>query len=219
VLGERGPSSWDIAARGLSDVSVLGIADISVLSLPLVEPAAQAYLDFEERGNVMSDPENTKTAEVVTLHPVKARRASERKWGKPVMDLGFCIFPSLLLRAQKRLGISPAQLAVLMHLADYWWDVDRKPFPTKNTLGERMGISGRQAQRYIAELEAAGLVKRIERKAPHRGRLSNEYDLTGLVERLKGLEPEFRAVEEEAKAKRRAVSKPGLRPKVVAAKE
>lgn len=164
----------------------------------------------------MSDTESTKTAEVVTLHPVKAKRASERKWSKPVMDLGFCIIPSLLLRGQKRLGVNAAQLAVLMHLADYWWDVDRKPFPTKATLGERMGLSARQAQRYVAELEAMGLVKRIARKAVHKGRLSNEYDLSGLVDRLRALAPEFKAAEEEARAKRRAVTRPGLKPKAIA---
>jgi hypothetical protein len=139
----------------------------------------------------MSDENAKKSAEVVTLHPVKAKRASERKWGKSVIERGFCIVPSLLLRGQKRLALSPTQLAVLMHLADYWWDVDRKPYPSKKTLGERLGLSPRQVQRYIAELEAMKLVKRIERKAAHRGKLSNEYDLSGLANRLKELAPEF----------------------------
>ena len=101
-----------------------------------------------------------------------------------------------------------------MHLADYWWDVDRKPFPSKKTLGERLGLGPRQVQRYIAELESAGLVKRIERTAAHRGKLSNEYDLSGLVERLKELEPEFREVEDEIKTRRRAVARPGIRRRI-----
>jgi DNA-binding MarR family transcriptional regulator len=152
-----------------------------------------------------------KSAEIIALHPEKAAKASERKWGKLVMDLGFCIVPSLLLRAQPRLKLSPTQLAVLMHLADYWWDVNRKPYPSKKTLGDRLGLSPRQVQRYIAELEEMKLVQRVERKAVHRGKLSNEYDLSGLVARLKALEPEFREVEEEHKARRRAVARPGLR--------
>lgn len=155
-------------------------------------------------------PKNEK-ANVIPLRRSKDQKASERKWGKPVMALGFCMVPSLLLRAQPRLKLNPTQLAVLMHLADYWWDVERKPFPTKKTLGERLGLSPRQVQRYMAELEEMGYVKRIERRAPHRGKLSNEYDLTGLVDRLKELEPEFREVEEEIKSRRRAVTRPGLR--------
>src|SRR5260221_13856977 len=43
------------------------------------------------------------SAEVIPLRPAKAKKASERKWGKAVMDFGFCIIPSLLLRGQARL--------------------------------------------------------------------------------------------------------------------
>lgn len=153
--------------------------------------------------------EATKTAEIVPLHTVKATQASEKKWSKPVMKLGFSIVPSLLLRAQQRLGLSPTHLAVLLQLADYWWDEARKPYPSKKALSERLRLGPRQVQRYIAELEAAGLVKRIERRAAHKGKLSNAYDLSGLVERLKALEPEFREVKEEAKAMKRQVARPG----------
>jgi hypothetical protein len=158
-----------------------------------------------------SNAENT--AEVVQLRPKAsiATRASERKWGKSVMDLGFCIVPSLLLRAQARMGLNPTQLALLMHLADYWWDADRKPYPMVKTLGERLKLGPRQVRRYLAELETAGLIKRVERRAAHRGKMSNVYDLSGLVNRLKELEPEFRQVEAEVKKKRRAVTRPGAR--------
>jgi len=149
------------------------------------------------------------SAPVVPLRPAKSPQASEKKWGKAVMKLGFSIVPSLLLRAQARLGLNPTQLAVLLQLADYWWDEERKPYPSKAALSDRLGLSPRQLQRYIAELEAAGLVERIERTASHRGKLSNFYDLSGLVERLKELEPEFREVSEEAKAKKRQVSRRG----------
>src|SRR5690606_37034863 len=139
------------------------------------------------------------------------RRNSNDKWSSKVMDLGFCILPSLLFRAQRRLGLSPTQLAVLVQLADFWWDAGRKPFPKKADLALRLGLSERQVQRYIAELETAGFVQRIERTASHRGKISNEYDLSGLVEKLTALEPEFREVAENARAARGAVSKPGYR--------
>jgi predicted transcriptional regulator len=127
------------------------------------------------------------------------------------MDLGFCITPSLLLRAQARLGLNPTQLAVLMHLADYWWEAERKPYPKMETLGNRLKLGPRQVRRYIAELEDAGFVTRIERRAPHRGKISNEYDLSGLVSQLRALEPEFREVEEKVKAQRSAVARLGIR--------
>lgn len=156
----------------------------------------------------MPAQQKKRSNKVVPLHP-KELKKSEVKWGKAVMKVGFSMVPSLLLRAQQRLGLNPTQLAILIQLSDYWWDPERQPYPSKKTLSERLGISPRQIQRYIAELETAGLVKRIERRAPHRGKLSNEYDLSGLVARLKKLEPEFREASMEAKEIRRQVKRRG----------
>lgn len=61
------------------------------------------------------------------------------------------------------------------------------------------------------------LVQRIERRAPSRGKRSNYYDLSGLVERLKALEPEYREAQEIRKEARRKVSRPGVRPPTAAA--
>lgn len=141
----------------------------------------------------MTDTEEQKTATVISLPtPKSISHKSEKKWGRSVMQLGFSIFPSLLFGAQQRLGLNPTQLAMLLQLADYWWDANRKPFPSKKALSDRLGLSERQVQRHIKDLEDAGLVKRIERRALHRGKLSNEYDLSGLVAKLKKLEsPNF----------------------------
>ena len=146
---------------------------------------------------------------VIPLRAAKIDQSSNQKWGREVMQIGFCIIPSLLLRAQQRLGLNPTQLAILMQLADFWWEEARKPYPSKQTLSDRLGIGTRQIQRHIAELEKAGLIKRVERTAVHKGKLSNTYDLTGLVERLKKLEPEFREVKEETASLQKKVSRRG----------
>ncbi|MDZ5453903.1 helix-turn-helix domain-containing protein [Labrys sp. ZIDIC5] len=164
----------------------------------------------------MPDKDST-TEQEITLPAAgkkKSSRASAERWGDKVMELGFCILPSLVFRAQRRLGLSPIQLAVLLQLADFWWDAARKPFPKKSDLAERLNLSERQVQRHIADLELAGYVRRIERFAKHRGKISNEYDLSGLVEKLQALEPEFRQVADENKARKRAVAKPGYKPPV-----
>lgn len=157
------------------------------------------------------------TASIVQLaaaaKKVDTRKASEKKYGKPVMDLGFCIVPSLLMWAQARLGINTVQFNIIMQLADFWWDPERKPYPAKKLLADRIGMSERQIQRQIAELEEAGLVTRIGRTRPGRGKTSNEYDLGGLVARLKELEPEFTAVQEENRERRKNVALPKHRRK------
>lgn len=132
------------------------------------------------------------------------RRTFEAKWGKSVADRGFVMVPAILLRAQRRLGLSCTQLAVVLQLIDWWTDADTQPWSAKATLAQRIGISERQLQRQVAELEAAGLVKRIE-KVTNRGKRPNTYDLSGLVEKLNELAPEFK----QAKATLDQVEKPG----------
>lgn len=153
----------------------------------------------------MTIKQPAKTATVIPLRPSLILKASERKWGRAVMKLGFTILPSLIFRAQARLGLSPTHLAVLLQIADYWWEKERNPYPGMTALGERLDLSPRQVRRHIADLEKAGLVQRIERRAAHRGKLTNLYDLSGLVEKLTKLEPEFR----EAQENRRKLSRRG----------
>jgi len=83
----------------------------------------------------------------------------------------------------------------------------RKPYPTKKTLGERLNLKPRRVQQIMAELEQAGFVKR-EKRVSHRGQLSNSYDLSGLVAKLRALEPDFRRAEEVAREGRRQAARP-----------
>lgn len=127
------------------------------------------------------------------------QQASSKKWGKAVIGIGFCVIPSLLLRAQARLGISPVQLAILLHIIDHWWYAELLPFPSKATIAARCSLSPRQVQRYLTELEDRGYLKRVNRFVDHKGQQSNYYDLSGLVTQLKKLEPEFTGMEEMRK--------------------
>ena len=140
------------------------------------------------------------------LPPEKARpalRAADEKWGSAVLQLGYCMVPSLLLQAQNRLKLTPTQLAVLLQLCDFWWEKARKPFPSKETLAVRLGMTARQVQRHLATLEQMKLIMRIARfDARTNARETNFYDLSGLVEQLKHLEPDFKKAEEEIREKR-----------------
>lgn len=136
--------------------------------------------------------------------PIAAKRQSERKWGVEVMAQGFCILPALLFRAQKRLGLSAVQLAVVVQLAEFWWDDDKIPWPKKETIGQRLGLGEKQIQRHARALEERGYVQRQRRVTRH-GQTSNGYDLSGLVAKLKDLAPEFA----EARAAGRKVERRG----------
>ena len=149
--------------------------------------------------------------EIIETTKNKKKTPADEKWGTSVMKFGFCMIPSLIFRAQQRLKLNPTHLAILLQLIDYWWDADKKPYPSKQALSDRLGIGTRQIQRYIAELEEKGLVQRIQRYGDDGRKLSNHYDLSGLVEKLKQLEPEFREVEMKAKTMRKQVSRGDLK--------
>jgi DNA-binding transcriptional regulator YhcF (GntR family) len=131
--------------------------------------------------------------------PPKDVLESDKKWGAAVMKLGYTMVPSLIFWAQGRLELSPVQLVLLLHLSDFWWQRDRMPYPSKAELAERMSLSTRQIQRYMAELEAAGFIERNPRFHFKGGQQNNEYNMTGLVKKLKKLEPEFTKAKEQAK--------------------
>jgi hypothetical protein len=135
----------------------------------------------------------------------KDRRRAEHKFGAPVMKLGYTMVPNLLLQGQGRLGISPVQLNVLVQLIQHWWDAQSDPFLAKETIARRMGKSPRQIQRYLTELEEAGLIKRIPRFKGHKAQTSNAYGLDGLVAKLAEIEPAFTKEAEQKRLRQKKI--------------
>ena len=162
----------------------------------------------------MSDSTSTTSppvaSNVVPLRPTKAqKRRSEAKWGTAVIAQGYCIIPALLFRAQRRLGLSATQLALILQIAEFWWDDGKLPWPKKETVAHRLNISEKQVQRLVRDLETRGYMARQRRVTRH-GQTSNAYDLSGLVAKLQELAPEFAAA---AEAKRKVERPGGLRRK------
>ena len=66
----------------------------------------------------MTDTNQDETTTDKVAPEKKSRKSpASQKWGAKVMDSGFCMLPSLLLRAQRRLHLNPTQLAVLIQMA------------------------------------------------------------------------------------------------------
>jgi len=151
---------------------------------------------------------------VVPFQPKTALKASEKKWGHDVLRHGWCLLPSLLFRAQRKLNITALQLAVLLQILEHWWEAERAPYPSKETIAHRLDMSARQVQRHIAALEKAGYVQRRERKAVNRGQLSNFYEFDGLVAALKRIEPEVAQAFAESRQRIRAATARGVKPRV-----
>ncbi len=133
------------------------------------------------------------------------------KVGKASNEFGFLHRPLASASFATEAGLNATQLAVLMHLCDFWWKKDSPPYPSLKTLAERLSLSERQVRRHIADMENAGMLQRVERTAGHGGKMTNLYDLWGLVEKPKRLEPDFSDVEVTIKLKHAAVSRRGYR--------
>lgn len=164
---------------------------------------------FDLTGNTDGgDMEDQKTETLATTPTEGTKAPSEtkgtltEKWGKETMAAGFTVVPSILLRSQKRLGINANELAVLVHLMEHWWQPGSMPWPSKRKIAERLDVSEKTVQRAAAKLENLKLIKRVGRYVEGKGRTSNGYNLSLLVERLTEIAVEVARVEAEADTKK-----------------
>jgi hypothetical protein len=116
--------------------------------------------------------------------PVPTPIAYVKRWKHaPLFDRGYLPVPQLFLERAAKLNprLKPAQALLVLNLLSFKWFEDA-PFVSYATLGGRLGISAKQAQRQAKELERAGYL-RIEEQP---GR-QNRFHLDGLFDALNGL--------------------------------
>ena len=109
-------------------------------------------------------------------------KVNERKWGQPLMEAGFTVFPNIILERQQALGLDPTDVNILLHLARYWWEKENAPHPSKKSIAAAVGVLPRTVQRRIASMEAAGFIKREQRRTESKSNKTNRYHFDGLVE-------------------------------------
>lgn len=117
----------------------------------------------------------------------------EKIWGKKVKSHGYAAIPSIMIRAQHRLGVNATQFCILVQLLEYYRTPGRDPFPTKQQLADRIGIKSSTVKSNMKALETAGLIKRVQHKTGSGDWGANTYELHGLIERMQALEPDFAA--------------------------
>jgi predicted transcriptional regulator len=138
----------------------------------------------------------------------KVKSSTERIWGKAVRNYGYAGIPSIMIQGQRRLGVTPLQMNILIQLLDYLYDPTRHPFPRKSEIADRLGVTSKTIQTNIRALEKVGLIKREIRRKAAGDYDSNVYHLDGLIARVQALEPEFRQLKEQRQRARRRVEMP-----------
>ena len=111
----------------------------------------------------------------------KELKVNERKWSKTLMDAGWTVIPGVIIERQRALGLDALDMNILLHLANHWWTHDNKPHPSKKRIAEAMQVTPRTVQRHIAALEAAGFIRREQRRIPGHGSKTNRYHFDGLI--------------------------------------
>ncbi|HDS1558079.1 TPA: helix-turn-helix domain-containing protein [Stenotrophomonas maltophilia] len=133
----------------------------------------------------------------------------EAIWGKAVIGYGYAAIPSIFLQAQKRLGLNCTQAMICIQLLGYWHFKDRRPFPAKRELAERMNLSEKTIQTNIAALERFGYIQRVMRKTGAGDHTSNVYNLDGLITKVRALEPEYTKARKENRERNDALQRRG----------
>lgn len=102
-----------------------------------------------------------------------------------LLEDGFNAVPSFFLANYAELkpndnarGLNSSEAILLIQLLDFKWTEDA-PFPSIETLANRMGQSPRHVRDMLRTLEQLGLIERRKRVGQ-----TNEYHLDGLFERL-----------------------------------
>ncbi len=159
---------------------------------------------------MIEEVETTTSADAVNETEKKDDKVLIKKWGKEAIDVGYTVLPKALLQGQARLKINATDLAVLIHLIEHWWRPDEMPWPKKARIAERLAVTPKTVQRSIVRLEEEKLLKRVDRFANGR-RVSNGYDLSPLVERVKAISVDMAKAKEEADQTKRKAVRPGAR--------
>ena len=109
-----------------------------------------------------------------------------KKFGPTVRKAGVTAVPTVFLTGLAKLKIKPIHAIILLQMIACWGDKGPHPFPTRRRMRRQIGCDKRTLDRAITEMVEMGLIEKKPRYHPKR-QTSNEYVLTGLIERLKPL--------------------------------
>jgi Helix-turn-helix domain len=111
------------------------------------------------------------------------RQTLSGRWGSSneVFADGFLAVPTLFLKLYANLNppLTPAEAVFVLELMTFKWDT-KHPYPSYETLAERMNVTDKMVRRYAQKLEDKHYVRRVYRKNQ-----PNEFDLTGLFNALR----------------------------------
>ena len=90
------------------------------------------------------------------------------------------------------IGISNAELVVLLNLITHWWRADELPYVRPTTITNQMGVDRRTVDLTLRSLEERNLVRRLRSETRENGLKIRRFDLSGLVSELNRIADDHR---------------------------
>lgn len=100
------------------------------------------------------------------------------KWSYRLQSDGYTPIPNTLIKNQAKLGITDAEMVVIISLASFKWD-RQMPYPSVATLCSFTGKTSGAVRNNLRNLERKGFIKRV-----YRENQTNKYDLSPLIQIL-----------------------------------
>jgi predicted transcriptional regulator len=140
-------------------------------------------------------------------------RENEKKWTPPVMEAGWTLWPSVFLKYQRQLGLTPLHVNVLLQVARCWFKADSPPYRAKKSIAEALGVSTKTIQRALSELRARGYLEPEKRHDGNGGQRASAYHFGGLIAAARPYAEEMvkQRTEKIAARQKEQRQKPGLR--------
>lgn len=105
-------------------------------------------------------------------------------YGKIIAQDGVTPIPMALFRHQMELGLDCSELVFVCYVMTYRWTAGGDPYPSIKKMAVATGISEKTLHSYKNKLIKKEYLRLINRCDPQKGKLSNGYDFTPLLETL-----------------------------------
>lgn len=109
------------------------------------------------------------------------QRHVSQRWTAAIAAKGWTPVADFFLANYHRLKISHTEAMVIIHLMQFKWD-HQDPYPSLQTIAERMGITVASVRKHMQTLESKELILRQQRTGT-----SNRYKLNRLFQQLESL--------------------------------
>ena len=109
------------------------------------------------------------------------QRHVSQRWTAKISRAGWTPVSDFFLANYHRLKLSHTEAMVIIHLMQFKWD-HQDPYPSLQTIAERMGITVASVRKHMQSLEAKELIVRIQRNGT-----SNRYNLNRLFQQIETL--------------------------------